>query len=102
MNLAKSLFHAFAHRLAEHLTRDSPEPDVAYMAMVGTIYSIAASVCGGEWVYVPQGNIVERAESRKRITVALDAGEPAAAIAKREGVDPSLVRRMRRRGTIGP
>jgi hypothetical protein len=102
MNPAKSLFHAFALRLAERLTRDSPDPDQAYLAMVSTIYSQAAAVCGGEWVYVPQSNVAEIQQSRARIANALKAGEPTSAIAKREGVDVSLVRRIRRRGTIGP
>ena len=102
MNPAKSLLHACALRLADRLTRNSPQPEQAYMAMVSTIYSVFSEVCGGEWVYVPKINAVDREQSRERIALALQAGEPTNQIARREGVDASLVRRMRRRGTIGP
>lgn len=99
MNPAKSLFHGFALRLAERLTRDSPQPDAAYLAMVSTIYAMAAEACGGEWVYVPQGNAVERLQARERIALAVKNGEATDAVAKREGVHPRTVRRIR--GHIG-
>jgi hypothetical protein len=99
---AKSLFHAFALNLAERLTRDNAQPDQAYLAMVSTIYSAASQTCPGEWVYMPQGNVIERVQSRERIAQALQRGEASTQIAQREGVDASLVRRIRRRGTIGP
>lgn len=102
MNPAKSLFHAFALRLAEQLTRDSPDPDAAYLAMVSTIYAHAAAVCGGEWVYVPHTNRIEQEQARARIAQALEAGEHPGAIADREGISRSLVRKVRKsRGTIG-
>ena len=100
MNPARSLFHGIALRLAERLTRDSPNPEQAYLAMVSTIYSVAAEVCGGEWVYVPQSNVIEREQARARIAMALEAGDAPTQIAKREGVGRTTVRRIR--GQIGP
>jgi len=95
VNPAKSLFDAMLLRMAERMTRDSPDRDRAYLAMVSTLYAVAAEVCGGEWVYVPQTNRVEREQSRERIALALEAGEPATEIAKREGTTPRTVRRIR-------
>ena len=99
----RSLLMHMVDRLADRLTRDAPDRDAAYLAMVSTICSVFSEACGGEWVYVPRGNAVERLQARQRIALALEAGEPSPQIAAREGVDPSLVRRIRRlRGTIGP
>lgn len=98
MNPAKSLFHAIVLRMADRLTRDSPDRDRAYLAMVSTLYAVAAEVCGGEWVYIPHTNRIEREQSRERIALALDAGEPASQIARREGVTERHVRKVR--GTI--
>lgn len=98
----ESLFHAFASALAERLTRNSPNREAEYLTLVSVIYAQAAAIFGGERIYGPRNNVVEIEQSRARITAAIEAGEPTAQIAKREGVDPSLVRRMRRRGTIRP
>ena len=104
MNPAKSLFHAIVLRMADRLTRDSPDRDRAYLAMVSTLYAVAAEVCGGEWVYIPQTNRVELEQARERIAMALDSGSPVAEIAQRENVSRALVHKVRnrRRGTIRP
>lgn len=103
MNPAKSLFHAIVLRVADRLTRDNPNREQAYLAMISTIYAVAAEVCGGEWVYIPQTNRIETERARDRIALALEAGEEPAKIAKREGVHRETVHRLqRRRGTFGP
>lgn len=51
-------------------------------------------------LYVPSVDAKERQAQRRRIERALRAGEPPAAIAKREGVHESTVRRMRQRGRL--
>lgn len=102
-NPARSLLMHMVDRLADHLTRDAPNREQAYLAMVGTICAVFSEACGGEWVYVPRSNAVERHLARERIVQALENGEGPTRIAQREGVDASLVRRIRRhRGTIGP
>lgn len=95
-----SLFHAFASALAERLTRHSPNSEAEYLTMVSLIYAQAAAVFGGERIYGPRINPVELEQSRARITSALQAGEPPAAIARREGVTERHVRKVR--GTIRP
>ncbi len=98
-----SLFHAFATRLAQRLAGHGPNREAEYLTWVSVIYSVAADCFGGERIYGPQTNRVEREQARARIALAIQAGEPATQIARREGVDPSLVRRIRRqRGTIRP
>lgn len=94
INPVRSLFHAFACRLAEHLTRDSPDPEIAYLSMVSTIYSAAASVAGGEWVYMPRENVVELEQRRQRIANAVAIGEAPDDVARREGVHRRTVRRI--------
>jgi hypothetical protein len=96
------LFHTFACALADRLTRNALNREAEYLTMVSLIYAQAASVFGGERIYGPRTNQVEREQARLRIAQAIQAGEPSSLIAKREGVDPSLVRRIRRRGTIRP
>lgn len=105
MNPARSLLMHMVDRLADRLTRDHPDRDRAYLAMVSTICSVFAEACGGEWVYVPSSNIIELDQRRQRIAQAVAAGEPAALIAKREDVHPSTVRKLRARrvrARIGP
>lgn len=53
-------------------------------------------------VYIPRMDHAQRQARLQRIRQAIDAGEPTAAIARREGVDCSYIRRLRRRGTIAP
>lgn len=98
----ESLFHTFASALAAHLTRHSPNRESEYLTLVSLIYAQAAAVFGGERIYGPRTNQVEREQARERIAIALEAGESPTRIAEREGVDPSHVRRIRRRGTIRP
>lgn len=98
----ESLFNAFADALARRLTRDNPQPEQAYLAMMATIYSAAASVCPGEYVYIPASNPIELEQARARIARAIAMGESTREIAQREKIDPSFVRRIRRRGTIRP
>ena len=95
MNQRDSLFHAFATRLAERLARNSPNREAEYLTWVSVIYSVAADCFGGERIYGPQTNRVEREQARVRIALALEAGEPATEIAKREGTTPRTVRRIR-------
>ena len=97
-----SLFHSFASALAERLTRDSPNREAEYLTLVSLIYAQAAAVFGGERIYGPRTNQVELEQSRQRIAQALDAGETTAVVARREGVSVSLVKKVRRRGTIRP
>lgn len=97
-----SLFHAFASALAERLTRNSPNREAEYLTLVSMIYAQAAAVFGGERIYGPRTNPIELEQSRGRIASALEAGEPTAVVAKREGVSVSLVKKIRRRGTIRP
>lgn len=98
----ESLFHTFASALAERLTRHSPNREAEYLTLVSVIYAQAAAVFGGERIYGPRTNPVELEQSRRRIAAAVQAGEPATAIATREGVSVSLVKKVRRRGTIRP
>jgi len=95
-----SLFHAFATRLAERMARHSPNREAEYLTWVSVIYAVAADCFGGERIYGPQVNRVEREQSRLRIATALQAGEPATEIARREGVSDRHVRKVR--GTIRP
>jgi hypothetical protein len=90
-----SLFHTFATRLAENLARNSPNREAEYLTLVSVIYSMAADCFGGERVYGPQTNRVEREQSRVRIASAIQAGEPTNDIAKREGTTSRTVRRIR-------
>ena len=99
----RSLLMHMVDRLADRLTRDAPDRDAAYLAMVSTICSVFSEACGGEWVYVPRGNAVERQQVRERIVLALESGDTPTQIAKREGVSRQLASKVRRlRGTIGP
>lgn len=98
----ESLFHSFATALAERLTRNSPNREAEYLTLVSVIYAQAAAIFGGERIYGPRTNPVEMEQSRERITLALQAGEPQQQIARREGVSVSLVKKLRRRGTIRP
>jgi hypothetical protein len=97
-----SLFHAFATRLALRMAGHGPNREAEYLTWVSVIYSVAADCFGGERIYGPQTNRVEREQARQRIAIALQNGDAPTQIAQREGVDPSLVRRIRRRGTIRP
>ena len=90
-----SLFHAFATRLAERMARNSPNREAEYLTWVSVIYSVAADCFGGERIYGPQTNRVEREHVRQRIAIALQSGEPATEIARREGTTPRTVRRIR-------
>jgi hypothetical protein len=96
----ESLFHAFATRLARRLARNSPQHEAEYLTWVSVIYAVAADTFGGERIYGPQTNRVEREQARARIALALEAGEPPAQIAQREGVTDRHVRKLR--GTIRP
>lgn len=96
----ESLFHNFATALAERLTRNSPNREAEYRTLVSVIYAQAAAIFGGERIYGPRTNQVEMEQSRERITLALQAGEPPAQIARREGVTERHVRKVR--GTIRP
>lgn len=98
----ESLFHAFASALAAHLTRHSPNREAEYLTLVSLIYAQAAAVFGGERIYGPRTNQVEREQARMRIAKAIESGEPSAQVARREGVSLSLVKKVRRRGTIRP
>lgn len=104
LNPVRSLMMHMVDRLADRLTRDAPNRDQAYLAMVATICSVFAEACGGEWVYVPRTNAIERDIVRERIAQALDAGETPTQIARREGVSRELASKVKRRlrGTIGP
>lgn len=95
-----SLFHAFACALADRLTRNALNREAEYLTMVSLIYAQAASVFGGERIYGPRTNQVEREQARLRIAQAIEAGEPPAVIARREGVTDRHVRKVR--GTIRP
>jgi hypothetical protein len=98
-----SLFHAFATRLAQRLAGHGPNREAEYLTWVSVIYSVAADCFGGERIYGPQTNRVEREQARARIALALEAGEPDQEIARREAVSRSLVRKVRQqRGTIRP
>lgn len=97
----ESLFNVFADALARRLTRDNPHPDQAYLAMMATIYSAAASVCPGEYVYIPASNPIEQEQARVRIATAIAAGDSPTAVSRREGVSLSLVKKLRRRGVRG-
>lgn len=97
----ESLFNAFADALARRLTRDNPQPEQAYLAMMATIYSAARSVCPGEFVYIPFSNPIEAEQARSRIAAAIAAGDSPTAVARREGVSLSLVKKLRRRGVRG-
>lgn len=90
--------------MADHLTRNSPNREQAYLAMASTLYALAAEVCPGEWVYIPHTNRIEREQARERIALALDSGAPVAEIAQRENVSRALVHKVRnrQRGTIRP
>jgi DNA invertase Pin-like site-specific DNA recombinase len=90
-----SLFHAFATRLAQRLAGHGPHREAEYLTWVSVIYSVAADCFGGERIYGPQTNRVEREQARARIAMALEAGEPAEQIARREGTTPRTVRRIR-------
>lgn len=96
----ESLFHAFASALADRLTRNSPNREAEYLALVSVIYAQAAAVFGGERIYGPRTNHVDAEQSRVRIASALQAGDTPAQIAKREGVTERHVRKVR--GTIRP
>lgn len=54
-------------------------------------------------LYVPSIDAKQRAEQQRRIARALSAGEPVAAIAKRENVSETTVKNAKRRlrGTLG-
>jgi hypothetical protein len=97
-----SLFHTFATRLAEYVARNSPHREAEYLTWVSVIYAMAADCFGGERVYGPRTNRGERQLVRERITMAIEAGETPDQIAKREGVTPRHVRKLRQRGTIRP
>jgi hypothetical protein len=92
-----SLFHAFATRLAQRLAGHGPNREAEYLTWVSVIYSVAADCFGGERIYGPQTNLVEREQARARIAAAVMAGDEPGAIAKREAVHPSTVRRIRAR-----
>lgn len=94
MNSETSPFEAFLRAVAKHYTRNNPQPEQAYLAMVSTLYSIAAEKCGGEWVYVRRGNALEQHQVRERIVQAIQAGEPTDVVAQREGVHRTTVRRI--------
>lgn len=96
----ESLFHAFATRLAERMARNSPNREAEYLTWVSVIYAVAADCFGGERIYGPQVNRVEREQTRERIALAIQAGELPTQIAKREGVTERHVRKVR--GTIRP
>lgn len=117
------MFHAFAAGLAERLAKllaehaargmasygtghaqgSEADRQAAYMQIMSLIYAQGAAMAGGERVYFPQSVLPEREQSRQRIALALGTGEPAQAIAMREGVSLSLVKKVRRaRGTIRP
>jgi len=57
---------------------------------------------GGEVIRLYAGAKQLRAEQRLRILQALDAGEPAPTVARREHVTERWVRQLRKRGTIRP
>lgn len=98
--MSNSLFHSFATALAERLTRSAVNREAEYLTMVSLIYSQAAAVFGGERIYGPRTNQVEREQARLRIAQAVMAGEPTTVIARREGVTDRHVRKVR--GTIRP
>lgn len=96
----ESLFHAFATALAERLSRHSANREAEYLSLVSVIYAQAAAIFGGERIYGPQTNRVEREQARARIARALLDGESPAQIARRENVSERHVRKVR--GTIRP
>lgn len=97
----ESLFHTFAVALAQRLVRrDAPNREAEYLSLVSLIYAQAAAVFGGERIYGPRTNHVEAEQARARIAMALQAGESAQEIARREGVTDRHVRKLR--GTIRP
>lgn len=100
MSGSDSIFHTFAARLADHLTRAAPDPAAARQAMISTIYAQATVVFGGERIYGPRTNRVERDQARERIRLALQAGEKPQEIAARERVSVRTVRRAR--GQVRP
>lgn len=52
-------------------------------------------------LYIPQRDVAERAEQRRRIQRALQSGEKPADIAAREKVSESFVRKLRGRFRAG-
>lgn len=104
--LIRELAEVTADTMAEYVTRGAPPAnrEAAYLTIMSLIYGAWARVAGGEWVYVPRGNPVELEQSRARIAAAVDSGESATAIARREAVSLSTVKKIRRRmrGAIRP
>lgn len=98
----ESLFHAFATRLAERMARNSSNREAEYLTWVSVIYAVAADCFGGERIYGPRVNRIEREQARERIVKALEDGQATAEVARRERVSVSLVKKMRRTGTIRP
>ena len=82
------------------MASNGPNREVEYLTLVSVIYAVAADCFGGERIYGPQVNRVEREQARARIAQALESGEPPALIARREGVTDRHVRKVR--GTIRP
>jgi hypothetical protein len=99
-----SLFHSFALRMARLVVGDGPNREAEYLHWVSVIYSVARDCFGGERIYGPQTNRVEREQARQRIAAALQSGCPTKEIAMREGVSRELVQKVRNRirGTIRP
>lgn len=106
MTTSTSLFAQVIERAAHAVAvqQGIPAPNrPAYVQHVASILRAEFSaLVGGERAYVPKVSDVERQASRQRILAALEAGDAVGTIARREGVDPSWVRRLRRRGTIRP
>lgn len=96
----ESLFHTFADRLAQRMASHGPNREAEYLTWYSVICAVAADCFGGERIYGPRINQVELQQSRMRIAASLQAGEPPAQIARREGVTERHVRKVR--GTIRP
>ena len=100
----ESLFHmlldAMAATGAEMLTEPGENRRAMYLTLMSIFYAKAANVAGGEWVYVPGTNRIDREQARSRIVLALQAGEAPTQIAKKEGVTERHVRKLR--GTLRP
>lgn len=106
MTRTSSLFASVIDRAAEALASDPRIPAASRAAFQATASSVLraqfAALVGGERVYAPKVCVEERKAQQRRIADALGRGDAVADIARREGVDPSWVRRLRRRGTVRP
>lgn len=104
MTTSTSLFAQVIERAAHAVAvqQGIPAPNrPAYVQHVASILRAEFSaLVGGERAYVPKVSDVERRASRQRILAALEAGEPVAVIAAREGATTRWVRKLR--GTIRP